>query len=506
MHVSSASQNRIKYNIKGMKRTLKRVVLTAVLAAAGLASGGGGASASVTVGSHVVGNPGFYDYSPTVIENGPTQDFWWCGSIATHNADTILHAQYSLAGGTARVTMPEQAVLEEGPSGTWDSLYTCNPDVVEGRFANPLGNGVTYTYAMYYVGTSSPNAGNSIGVAFSNDGLNWAKYPSPVLQFSQPAGASYYGYAQPNAYDPGGGSAVTLLYEVATTSSSHVEVTSTDGVHFSSPQTITSLGLPGPTPSWGGVAYDEQDGRWYGAFNDPGRPATRTGGVGERGQPGVTLYATASLTSGTWTPLTTVDTSLTGYEANFIAGLLRQPDGALNASTLPSVEMYVSTSNPRPATTATPAQAGQSADTSNWDIVWSVWTPDNVLSRRSLNRYYSSALGTHEVTTGWVDTSAFHLEGTLGYLYEAPTGIADVPLYSCKAGSSDWFVSLDPNCEGQLYIGLEGYGFAQDGPNEVPLYRCYTGVNHFVSTRPDCEGQKTEQLLGYAGVTALPVS
>jgi hypothetical protein len=102
------------------------------------------------------------------------------------------------------------------------------------------------------------------------------------------------------------------------------------------------------------------------------------------------------------------------------------------------------------------------------------------------------------VSTGRVDSSILQLQSVLGDLYEAPTGAATVPMYACKQGTQDWFVSLDPGCEGQLYVGLEGYGYARAGTGEVALYRCYSGVDHFVSTDPKCEGDTTESLLGYA--------
>jgi len=78
-----------------------------------------------------------------VIQSGQTQDFWWCGDVSGHTTDTILHEQVNFTGG-GHVTVPEQAVLEE-TAGSWDSVYTCNSDVVEGSFTNPLGNGATYT-------------------------------------------------------------------------------------------------------------------------------------------------------------------------------------------------------------------------------------------------------------------------------------------------------------------------------------------------------------------------
>jgi hypothetical protein len=162
--------------------------------------------------------------------------------------------------------------------------------------------------------------------------------------------------------------------------------------------------------------------------------------------------------------------------------------------------MYLSTSDPRPATTADPAQAADSATINNWQIAWSAWTPGAPL--RTLTSYYSSTLSAHEVSTGWVDTSSFQTQSVLGYLYEAPTGAATVPWYGCKQGTQDWFVSLDPGCEGQLYLGLEGYGYAKPAAGLVALYRCYSGTDHFVSSDSGCDGKTTEYLLGYARATS----
>jgi hypothetical protein len=458
------------------------------------------ARASSTVGGFVVGRSGTYDYSPSVVQSGQTQDFWWCGgrdaADPANYSDTIKHQQYSFAGGV-HITVAERTVLGES-AGAWDSLYVCNPSVVAGSFVDPLGDGVTYGWALYYVGTSTRGGtDNSIGVAFSNDGDHWAKYPGPVLA-DAPSGGVYYGLGQPNAYNPGGGSAVTLLYEDTGASGvSHFEVSSADGVHFAAPAAVTAVGLPSPTPSWGGVAYDPVGGRWYAAFNqDPTRPPSTTGGVTERGQAGVALYATGDLSAGPWTALDTVDTNLTGYESNFLAGLLRGADGALYGPLLPSVELYASTSNPRPSANATAAQRGSSGAFNNWDIAWSAWSP--LAPTRALSRYYSSILPTHEVTTGWVDTPSFHLESVLGHLYEAPSGQFTRPLYGCVQGSRDYFISGDAACESQLVLGLDGYISPTPGPGLVELYRCYTGTDHFVSTSASCENRTTEEVLGWA--------
>lgn len=483
-------------------------------------------AASTQVGGPFLGMSGYYDYSDSGIrdDGAGLETHWWCGDTPARLGDQILEEQHRISDGV--VTIPERQVLAEGPAGAWDSLMTCNPSVVRGDFADPFGDGANYSYAMYYVGIADLQTGNSIGAAFSNDGTAWRKYPSPVLAFPDP-GHGYYGYAQPNATVVDG--RVELLFEdsdapaavapgpvpagaraVARRSpvrhatgadpapavSTHwYALANPDGVTFASPAYITSAGLPSPTPSWGGAAYDAADGRWYAAFNQDDRPAATTGGVVENGQPGVTLYATASLDTGVWTQLDTLDTVTTGSEANFLAGLLRNPDGTLASAFLPGVQVDLSQSFPRPAYNASGAALGDSGAFNDWQISWNRWQPGQPW--RALQRVVSGTW-THEVTTGWWDTGVYRLEGSLGKLAEAPTGPASVPLYGCKAGAADYFVSPDAGCEGQYKAGLEGYAYPAPAADRSPLYRCVSGVGHFVSTDPRCEGQSTEGLLGYA--------
>lgn len=161
--------------------------------------------------------------------------------------------------------------------------------------------------------------------------------------------------------------------------------------------------------------------------------------------------------------------------------------------------MYISTSVPQPAWNATPYQRGQSSVFTHWLINTSTWVPGNQL--RPYKRYINSqGVAAHIVTTGYVPTSAFKFESQLGSLYEAPTAAANVPIYTCVHGSTDYFDSLSSTCEGQFVLGIAGYAYAANGANELPLYRCYapTTGDHFVSSSPTCEGQRVEYMLGYA--------
>ena len=111
-------------------------------------------------------------------------------------------------------------------------------------------------------------------------------------------------------------------------------------------------------------------------------------------------------------------------------------------------------------------------------------------------------MGDEGQMTPTIDPNAgFALQSTLGHLYESPQQGATLPLYSCKLGSMDYFISRDSACERYRVLGTVGYGYSGPvaGLNLVPLYRCKTGAAlHFVSTDPNCEGQETNELLGYA--------
>jgi hypothetical protein len=449
-----------------------------------------------------VGNSGKYNYSPSVIQTGNTRQFWWCShgtnpADSSQDSDAIYYASMDLS---TQITTHPVLVLAETP-GAWDSVYTCNPKVIGGVFENPLGDGMTFSYAMYYVATNTVlGINNSIGVAFSNDGISWKKFSQPVL-----ASTSQYGYGvgQPSLVNTNHQAAITMFYEDSNPFQHHAVAVSTDGVHFTEQGALTTNGLDtdDPDPSWGDMSFDAKTGEWYAIFNRPLRPSSTTGDIGERGQYGVELYKIPqnAILTGTspWQQLATMDTNSTGFETNFIAGFVHDMYGNVNVGTYPTIEMYTSVSYPQPNWDATPVAAGSSAKMDNW-ILWPMsWSP-GTSQKLSLNRYFNGKV--YEVTTGTVDPHAgFQLQETLGNLYPYPQQGATLPFYGCKAGQEDYFISLDVNCEGQRALGKNGYGYPQpvNGLDLVALYRCSTGYVHFVSKDPKCEDQTTDHILGY---------
>jgi hypothetical protein len=449
-----------------------------------------------------IGNFGTYNYSPSVIQSGDTREFWWCSqgvnpNDSSQDTDSIF---FESVNTKTHESFGPVLVLAGTPSA-WDSTYTCNPQVIGGVFENPLGDGKTYSFAMYYVATTQYSGeNNSIGVAFSNDGVIWKKYPHPIISSTSQAG---YGVGQPIPYNTDHKSAITMFYEDDTPTTHHLVAVSTDGVHFTAQGTLTSNGLDpdDPQPIWGDIAYEPNAGEWYAIFNRPLRPTSTTGGVAEWGQYGIELYRIPqnALLTGTspWQRLVEIDTNSTGFESNFIAGIVRDFYGNIDLTSDPNIEMYVSTSYPQTKWDATPAEAGASAAIQTWVLMPVTWSPASSATI-PLSRYFNGSV--HEVTTGWVDPDgSFQVQGVLGNLYENPLQGANVPFYGCKRAQTDYFVSLDVGCEGQRILGKQGYGYSQpvSGLDLVALYRCSTGLDHFVSKDPKCEGQTTDELLGY---------
>ena len=115
----------------------------------------------------------------------------------------------------------------------------------------------------------------------------------------------------------------------------------------------------------------------------------------------------------------------------------------------------------------------------------------------ALHRYYSSSTNTHWVTPTPV-AGDFAYEFSLGFLLTTP-GPGRAPIYGCRSGGADYFLSKAANCEGQAQLGV--YGWIEEARPDAPsaaLFRCLRpGIGHFASQDGNCEGQTSEGRLGY---------
>lgn len=485
------------------RRSIAALAVAAVLAALAPAS-----ATTTTDGVRAAGRDLLYDYTPSFIRHGNIVQEYWCGARNSSDPssyhDSIQYQEYTTSGA---LMVPVHTVLTNSlDAAAWDGRFACNATVVKGGFVNPLGDGVTYPYAMYYVGTSVVGGtDNQIGAAFSLDGNAWTKYPSPVIAYADP-GHGWYGDAQPSAYWTG--TQLLLSYELADGgTNTHWQAASSDGVHFAAPARISDAGFASPTPQmipytnkipcWGSIAYSTVDRRWYATICDGWRPAATTGGTAESGDWGITLVSTDDLFAGTWTTLNTYDTGQSGDEVNFLGGILRNPDGTVYSAGQPSVTVEASASNPRIPWNASGSAIGANAAVSHWDVIPFTWSPGDGL--RTIIRVHNGS--TYYTTTGWFDAIAYPTTDpqTLGGLYEGPTGEATVPVFSCKAFASNYFWTVSPDCQGQLMVGIAGYGYATPAADRIPLYRCEVpGVGSYVDSNPACGGNTSYGLIAYS--------
>lgn len=258
-----------------------------------------------------------YDYAPSVIVEGNVTKMWWGGRGTTGN-DVVYYA--SKTGGGAWST-PQIVV---SPTVAWESTHLNDASVVKGSFTI---SGTTYTYAMYYDAGNAVGAHNKIGVAFSNDGVNWTKYSgNPIL--SDPQGVYEYSYGMPSVYGTGS-SNITMVYFDSRRNGAAIIRTSTDGLSFTA---STPYRLPfSSLDCFADIAYSTSENRWYLATKN--QIYSSYDGIDHSDHETYVFRSnTSALASQDWTYIGVINQSLTGYIRNHNAGWYRVNGGDLYES------------------------------------------------------------------------------------------------------------------------------------------------------------------------------
>ncbi|WP_117209126.1 hypothetical protein [Allorhizocola rhizosphaerae] len=122
---------------------------------------------------------------------------------------------------------------------------------------------------------------------------------------------------------------------------------------------------------------------------------------------------------------------------------------------------------------------------------------------------YLDGTGHHRVTVGAVQEPGVYPQfgGVWGLLTAEQPGTH--PLYECRQGVRDYFVSRDRGCGGRSVALVRTLGWiyeSRPAQDSTPLYRCALPAiaDHFVSILADCETPDAVQegLLGYALATS----
>jgi hypothetical protein len=270
-----------------------------------------------------------YNYGPAIIQEGNVRQVWWCGNGNVPGTNFQTDVIYYRTMDTANSSMSPITMVFWPQLGQWDGQFTCDPSVVRGQFN---ADGQSYTYALYYTGTDIPTGNNRVGVAFSNDGINWTRSSQNPLVYPQTFPASTYGAGQPATYNRDGVSNIALFYTDDSVPQYGLRmwtVTSTDAVQFGAPTLLSTTGATLNANS--DFAYDPSTGDFYVAMGIPGRPGDRdTYGFSIARMPAAQLMAGA----GTWQVLTTIDTSVTSAQLNHSPGWVRDRYGNMVSTSM----------------------------------------------------------------------------------------------------------------------------------------------------------------------------
>jgi predicted GH43/DUF377 family glycosyl hydrolase len=197
------------------------------------ALGTGSIYINVTWGVHTNNNWIDYLYNPIISSSGNYFDYYgitqpqvifennvykmYYFGISSSAVKYILYAE-SNDGIYWNHPIPNP-IIYPGPSGAWDS-WAVHPGAVFKDDDN--------LYKMYYYGYSDQNDKWNIGLATSVDGINWQKYPQPILY-----GTSGWEYQIGSSSIVKKAGVYYLYYFGRTAPNYRIGLaTSTDGVHF----------------------------------------------------------------------------------------------------------------------------------------------------------------------------------------------------------------------------------------------------------------------------------
>ena len=249
----------------------------------------------------VLDRPNAWDYAPSVLtfNNDPMKaHILWCTTSNTNNreSDSIYYAVFDMQS-KKLVKEPVRVFVPSTPPA-WDSYQTCDPSVISGQFSY---KGAVYNYAMYYTGTDDIGAKGRVGVAFSNDLVNWVRYPNPVIS-PDSFSTTNYGAGQTSVHSENGKSTLTIFYNDITNGiKKEYYRTTSDGINFSDRAEVSTKGLPNILSLDAmSFAYDYTDNLWYmvtGA-NDSSKACPKSPKIFDHME--IKVYTTDNFKNGTW--------------------------------------------------------------------------------------------------------------------------------------------------------------------------------------------------------------
>ncbi len=283
----------------------------------------------------ILGRSNVYDAYPTHMYVDGVHHIYYCGGTSV-GGDGLFHSSTSqpliAASGWTFPTL--QFSRTNSP---WAEQHVCDPTMLRGEFSY---NSASYQFALFYTaddGSLPVGVRAGIGVAFSNDLLNWTSHDSRAVEFVNDPGTQGYGAGEGSAaWDPQSTS-FNLAYRDSSFSptfwGSIVHRTSSDGVTYSSPPTELGLTSTAASTVAPDIAFSPHDGFWYALRHvQPLPTAVHLLRSSERN----TLLST-------WDMLEEWDMAFSSEETNIQSGFARNENGTLFVDDLGFMYVFFTT-------------------------------------------------------------------------------------------------------------------------------------------------------------------
>ena len=264
-----------------------------------------------------------WDGYPAHLYDNGRHKIWWC-SQANGWVDAIYYSEKAGSLGPGGWSTPQQVLHQS--QVPWAGVHVCDPSVIRSSFSE---GGASYSYALYFTSLSSASGGqNEIGVAFSNNGINWTPHDTPVVSPDPSGNPGAYGAGMSGvAINPAVGKLLFHVY-LDTSYSPLLRLNiSYDGKNFfPSPPYATQLhaagrqGIDGQGPD---IAFNTSDNHWYATIKNHDQ-----NGIYD-GETRVLRATNAFDLLGGWEVIGIFNSTVTGYPQNHNPGLGKLPQGQL---------------------------------------------------------------------------------------------------------------------------------------------------------------------------------
>ncbi|XSG84355.1 MAG: hypothetical protein ACPW60_11525 [Methylohalobius sp. ZOD2] len=273
-----------------------------------------------------------WDYSPSWMADSVLgyDRIWWCSDrygagIPAEEGDVIKYR--------SNIQPSPQVVLLPNMGG-WEGPCVCDPAVVRGNFTM---EGKQFNQAMYYTASPTCSTDNKVGVAFSNDGINWQKYSgNPIISSAGRGGCapdenclSTYGAGQAQVRNWDGQAGIELWYTdtEGAQGAGIYERSSSDGINFGVAKKLSLEGIDCAPGCIGG----------QGVALSPTSPYELYLLIGRNGN--LVLYKIPfdQRFTGTWSLMDEFTPSEAGYGAIFEGGFRTDIYGNLFSASWPTI-------------------------------------------------------------------------------------------------------------------------------------------------------------------------